>query len=286
VAVGKVIAAVGGVAAAGFVAAALALCMRRGVPSVGAPPDASPAVVFASAETARYELRVGGVVAATCEITIGPARFDDRACVAARYRVTSSEAASAIKPFTLGGHTVMDAASLLPWRSEKWSVKPDKEKRTLVVFDRAGNVATVTKTYSYKPERIEEIPFETGLDVLSALVRLRAERPEPGRPWRFELLNGDDRHEVGIERRGDCRLAVAAGSFDAVELAVTTRKLSDSADEAPGPRRSFRLWVARDSWLPLKFDAALLLGSGVGELVACEPGADDGSSHADGPDAS
>ena len=107
--------------------------------------------------------------------------------------------------------------------------------------------------------------IEAEHDILSALLALRANRIEPGRSRSLRVMSGDDFQEVRVTHKGDGEVTVPAGRFRAVELEVISREIP--AGEEPGSWRSVGLWVERDIWLPLRFDASLLIGSGTAELT-------------------
>jgi hypothetical protein len=249
-------------------------CCRPGPPpaaaSDGLPATSAVELPFAPSEMARYDISLAAVPMAVCEVSLIRTEEEGRACLAASYHVQSAPTVSAVKRFTLSGNTLIDSHTLLPIRSEKTSVKPKKQKHDIVLFDRTGRTARVTKIRSNKPTRQKDVPFEVGLDLLSALTMLRATRPEMKEPLRMKVLSGDDFHELIWERKGSGKVTVKAGTFDTIELSLSSRELPKLPDEEAEPWRTVTLWVTEDSWMAVRCEVRLLAGEGVAELTQLE----------------
>jgi uncharacterized protein DUF3108 len=240
------------------------------------PQSSQPPLPFLPGETAGYELRGPGGVMAQCELT--NARSEAGELIVA-YKATAVGGLAALRPFDLGGNAVVDLQTLRPISAEKWSNKRGREgKRTVTQFDTELTKARVIKHRPYKEEeekrlREEEIALDGHMDLMSVLTILRARRPALDQPVEFALVSGDDYREMVVEKLGDAPLELPIGKYNATQLMLRIRKLPDSPDEEPGPWRGAAVWVASDTWLPLRFDASMLVPGATADLVRYEPGA-------------
>lgn len=253
--------------------------LRRGPPPAaqGGPHLTTPMErwPFRPGEKAVFELSVGNLPAATCTVRTRMAELNGRPCLEVAYDVRSSEIVNAFRKFTLTGRTLMDPRTLQPLWVEKVSLKPDKEKRTFIEFDRQAKVAHIRKVKKKEGRETrdkEDVPFETGMDVLATLMRLRVNAGGSSEPVSLRVMKGDEFYEMVVEPAPTEPQTVGAGTFDALCLTIKSRELADEPGESPGPWRTTRLWLSRDSRVPLKFDASFLLTSAVAELTSYQEG--------------
>jgi len=235
----------------------------------------TPALPFLPGEKASYELRGPGGVMAQCELTN---TLNDRGELVVMYKVIATGSLAVLRRFELGGNAVVDLKSLRPVSAEKWSNKRGREgKRTVTQFDAQLTNAHVIKHRPYKSEedkrlREEDIALDGHRDLMSVLTILRARRPALDQPVRFALISGDDFREMIVEKLGDAPLELPIGKYDATQLMLRMRDTPDTPDEEPEDWHGAVVWVDRDTWLPLRFDASILVPGATADLVRYEPG--------------
>jgi len=225
-------------------------------------PGTNSPLPFLPGEKASYE--ASGLIKAQCELT--NTRSDNGNLIVA-YKVTTSRS-------ELGGTTSINPKSLQPISAEKWSNKRDRQgKRTITQFGPQLRTAHIIKHRPYKTEkekqlREEDVELDGHVDLMTALTILRTQRPALDQPVKFAIVAGDDFSEMIIQKLGEGPLELPIGKYEALQLLVRIRKLTDKPTEEHDPWRNATVWVTKDTWLPLQFD----LPGTTANLVRYEPG--------------
>jgi hypothetical protein len=240
-----------------------------------APAGATPVPLrlpFGPGETAEYVFGWSGITAATLATSLadGPAGTGE---LAFRYETKTLPALKLIWQFQASGTTVLDRATLRPVSSEYTSTSSSRNKKVSMSFHwDVGKVDVEQwKTRSGKTKH-KLLSMEAGPDIPGALIALRAQELAPGQSRTVHVIGTGTTYEVTVNALQTGPLKVAAGTFDAVEYDLAIRELTQEEDEPQpqeqGPKyRVVRIWVARDSRIPLKLESQLYLGHVSAELT-------------------
>jgi hypothetical protein len=115
------------------------------------------------------------------------------------------------------------------------------------------------------------VPFDVGLDLAALFLRARA--LPAGLPERdeFDVVEGGRRYRVSGEVVGETDVRAAAGRFGAAELQVEVTR-QDGGEGEP-KARTMRVWVDRESRLPVRLEATASVGTLHAELWSYRRGA-------------
>lgn len=262
-------------AAGGLIVAAVlvAVLPKSGCVSAPAPVNAvlttaPPAVElpFKAGEVTRYKITLGAMHIADMALMLDNTEVDDRTLLEVRYQVDSGTAANRIEQFAYTGRSLIDPRTMLPVSYEKKSVKRDETKTILMTYDHADRTAHYHREKTEDGEtdvRDKDLPFESGMDLLSGTMVIRlAHEKLMAEPTKFMMLDERDYLEVYVEYVGPEEVTVPAGTYKAEKFTFKLRELDDTPGEPPGEWRQVSLWVSPDTWLPVQFDAAALVGFG------------------------
>jgi len=192
--------------------------------------------------------------------------------------------------YRMEGVAYVDPQTLLPWRSTRLSVKPGKQKKTVVVFDRSKKLAHIVSSRVHKgTSSSTTLGFSQGLDMGSALLFARRFDWSSGLTRRMEVVDGKSVYVLEMTPVGEGRVTVGAGAYEAVEVDVKLRKVTGDPEErreSQGKYRKVRVWFSRDERrLPVLLESEVFVGTVSAELMRVgggelpQAGADGGSHH-------
>ncbi len=222
-------------------------------------------------EELEYRIDINGVPAGSLRSVVRSDQREGGRCLVFDYTIQSGAALDRIWPFGASGRTVMNPLTFLPQTSESTTRSGDREKKVTTTFDRQSGIATVTAWDSDDDEtKRKEVRFDLGLDVPAAFLFMRVSKMPLGSPRKLTVLKGDDRYEATFTAVGTGTATLEAGTFAAIEVDVSIRKLEDEAgqEEASAKgRRNARVWLSEELRVPLRFECAILAGRIEAELV-------------------
>jgi len=191
--------------------------------------------------------------------------------------------------YRMEGVAYVDPQTLLPWRSTRLSVKPGKQKKTVMVFDRGKRLAHIVSSRLHKgTSSSTTLGFSQGLDMGSALLFARCFDWSSGLTRRMEVVDGKSVYVLEMTPVGEGRVTVGAGAYEAVEVDVKLHKVTGDPEERRESRekyRKVRVWFSRDERrLPVLLESEVFVGTVRAELMkvgSSEPpaGADGGLHH-------
>jgi hypothetical protein len=261
--------------AVGIVGLALVPKHRAAVAPVGPTQQIAAApkarLPFQPGEELDYEFGWSDVPAARLHVVLKEAEQSGRRVLTLEYSVQSASAIEVIWNYRVSGKTSMDAATLLPTFAERTSQKDDRDEGNSVRFNRAQGTAVVSK-WKQSPEKAKHklVACEDAVDPASAFLLVRTAPLAAGRTGVIRVLSGEDLYEITATPGERGRVESPAGSFDAVRIDLTLRKLPSPGAEEPASEsalRTARVWLAEDSRIPVRLESDVAMGKLYAELV-------------------
>ncbi len=232
------------------------------------PVPPSHALPIAPGQRLRYVIGWEKVPAGTVIISQRISRKGGGRRLEVHYQARTSRAVDAIWRFRAAGMTIIDPETRLPLSVALVTREGEEEKHRTIVFNHAAGRATIKEFEVGEGERESwTVPIDSTMDVASALLLLG----RAGKARSLRLLAGDELYEVSVRPAGQERLEVPAGTFPARKWLVDVRSVPAEDEFSPPVTYSGRAWVARDSGLPLRLEADVLLGRITIRLAAREP---------------
>jgi hypothetical protein len=235
-----------------------------------APLPSSRRHTPAPGETESYSLSLNGVTAGALQTAFARVVEDGRENLEFQYSLEPTGALQAVWAYKLTGRTLMDPQTLRARSGRTTSRSGDHEKITTVRFEPAAGVAAVEVSKPYKKGlKRTQIPIAAALDLPAALVLLRTADWTRG-PAAFYVLNGDALYRWNVSYVRRQSIVVPAGQFDTDALLVDAHEMDVQEGKNPVPKekgQTVRVWVARDTGVLVRVEAALSLGTFQADLT-------------------
>jgi len=170
------------------------------------------------------------------------------------------------------GWTLVDQKTLLPFRHEFYRRENEHRTKHVVFFDRKANVALCIreKLDKNKTDKIK-LSFKFGFDPISLSYFLRGCEWKVGDSRRLELIEDNDKYLFTMTAIAKERISVAAGTFDALKLEPTLKKLTGRKRKGGGKIKKAHIWVTDDErHIPIKLKSKVFIGHIYGDLVKIE----------------
>ncbi|MEW6358092.1 MAG: DUF3108 domain-containing protein [Planctomycetota bacterium] len=170
------------------------------------------------------------------------------------------------------GWTLVEKDTLLPCRHEFYRQENDHRTKHVVLFDREAKVALCLreKLDEDKSDKIR-LSFQFGLDPISLSYFLRGFDWKVGDERRVELIEDNDKYLFTMKAIAKERITVAAGTFDALKLEPTIKKLTGRIRKEGGKIKTAHIWVTDDERrIPIKLKSKVFIGHIYGDLIKLE----------------
>jgi hypothetical protein len=241
---------------------------RAATPSAPMPSGRRPFPL--PGEKDRYTLSMDGVAAGMLETSFATVTEEGRDYLQFQYTVVPTGALQVVWHYKLTGRTLMDPHTLRARSGRISSRSGDHDKITTVRFEAGSPTADVEVSKPYKDSvKHKQVPAADDLDVPAALVLLRT-ADWTAQPATFRVLNGDSLYQWQVSYVRSEPLKVAAGEFETDALLVTARELELQPGKGPAPKdksQTVRVWLARDTGVPVRVTAELSLGTFQADLT-------------------
>jgi len=172
--------------------------------------------------------------------------------------------------YRTSGAVYIEPETLLPCFSSRMSVKGEKTKSIFTRFDRLNGLARTVTEKLYKGTRSTSVTrFSQGLDIPSAFLYVRTFDWRVNHTRRIEVVDKRDVYVVELTPIGPERVQVGAGTFDAVEVDLKVRPLSEEPrEESERKYTKVRVWFSTDeNRLPVLLRSEVFVGYVYAELV-------------------
>jgi hypothetical protein len=260
-------------------------------PPVTMPEDLS--LPFVPPEELTYEFGWNGVSAASLVVRTAERDEPPPPELVMSFRVATLPLFRRLWDFEGEGQTLVDPATLRPGSSQVRKRSGQKKETITTQFDWRAGVLRVHKLKE-SGDKVKERSFRTkvGLDIPAAFLVMRCQAGQ-AKVRNLRVVNGDSAFEVVLNPVGADQVQVRAGSFPATLYEVTVREMEAEEGAEPvepetgnGKYRAVRLWVERETGMPVKLEAAVFVGSIHAELVKVVRGEAVGTAAGEAPAAS
>ncbi len=170
------------------------------------------------------------------------------------------------------GWSLVDDRTLLPSRHEFYRQENEHRTKHVVLFDRVGDVALCVreKLDKNKTDKIK-LSSQFGFDPISLSYFLRGFHWKVGDVRKIELIEDNDKYLFTMKAVDKERISVAAGTFDAIKMEPTIKKLTGHKRQGGEKIKTAHIWVTDDErHIPIKLKSKVFIGHVYGDLVKLE----------------
>ena len=232
--------------------------------------EADSPVALGDGETLKYRVR-WGLFAGAGEIVVNARESETAGLpqVNVTTRTSTRGFVRSLYVFDGDGECIFDARDGRLLAIKAASTTSKRSTRSMAVFDYAKqSVQYVDYT---RPERNlqMELPEGNPMDLITCLVQTRTWDMKPGDRSPATVMFDRDFYEITVIAEGYEKVRTPLGEFDALVLVPTMEKNPKGMFKRGG---RVRVWISQDKLrLPVKFEVAMKVGTGVAVLTEYRP---------------
>ncbi|NOZ23954.1 MAG: DUF3108 domain-containing protein [Planctomycetes bacterium] len=251
------------------------LCIAQKAPQerpVKIPDYQIQHVPFKSGEKATYQFGWNGIPSASGWAKVTTRKWQGKEYYLVEVSTRTNPLVELLWKMRDHGWTLVDKDTLLPHRHEFYRQENEHRTKHVVLFDRVAKVALCVREKLDKniTDKIK-LSYQFGFDPISLSYFLRGFDWKVGDVRRVELIEDNDKYLFTMKAVAKERITVAAGTFDAIKLEPTIKKLTGRKRKGGGKIKKANIWVTDDKrHIPIKLKSKVFIGHIYGDLIKLE----------------